>query len=335
MAELDYMLSSVSKSNKGPVSKQIVDLIIKNVEMKILSPGDKLPTERELAERLGVSRGTVKAANKKLEQQNVIRTRQGSGSYVIRDEELSQKLRKERASLLLNRTIMGLAELGISTAEMSRLFEACLAQTSKSAVSVALVFDSAEALLDLKVQLSYLPNVAVSIFILETITENSDPEELLRGFDLIITPSRHYQRILELLPKLKAKVIEAAIAPSNETLIKLTAFPRDSRFGIICRTNVFLAAVKELLLSYGFLAGNILSFFEMDYTTDTYFPGGIDVLVTFSDAHIFTNPAFNFRNKKFWEKGGKFLVFKQQFERGTLIYIENFVRRISSQVQMD
>lgn len=328
MAELDYTISPISRDSGEPITRQIVDLVVKNIEMQILSPGDKLPTERELATRFGIARGTVKAAYKKLEQQNIIRTRQGSGSFVIRDEELSQKLRKEKAALLLTRTIAELRELGLSTGEMSHLFDACLAQEPRSTVSIALVFDSSEVLLDLSRQLSYLPNVSISIFILESITENHDPGELLRGFDIIVTPTRHYEEISQLLPTLSGKIIEAAVAPSSETLVSLTALPRGSRIGIICRTNVFLAAVKALLLSYGFQEESILSFFEMDYTTQTYFPGGIDALVSFPDAHIFTNPEFAFRNEEFWAKGGKIIAFKHQLERGTLIFIEDRVRRV-------
>ena len=331
MAELDYTLIPVSKDGEGPFTRQIADLVVRNIEMQILSPGDKLPTERELADRFGVARGTVKAAYKKLEQQNVIRTRQGSGSFVIRDEELSQKLRREKAALLLTRTIATLGEMGLSPGEMSRLFEACLAQDPKSTVSVALVFDSAEVLLDLSRQLSYLPNVAISIFILESITESRDPEKLLQSFDIIVAPTQYYREIAELVPALSAKLIEAAVAPTSETLISLTALPRTARIGIICRTNVFLATVKALLLSYGFINENILSFFEMDYTTKTYFPGGIHALISFSDAHIFTSPDFEFRNEEFWAKGGKIIAFKHQLERGTLIFIEDRVRRLGAQ----
>jgi GntR family transcriptional repressor for pyruvate dehydrogenase complex len=47
-----------------------------------LKPGDKLPTERSLAEQLGVSRSSVREALSALEVLGVINSRQGLGNYV-------------------------------------------------------------------------------------------------------------------------------------------------------------------------------------------------------------------------------------------------------------
>lgn len=201
----------------------------------------------------------------------------------------------------------------------------CLSRQSGQTLQVAILYDNPEMLLDFKKQLSWLPGVALSIFILESITENENPEGLLSSFDLIITPSKHLEAISGLLPNLSGRVMEAAISPCHETLIQITSLPRDSRIGIICRTNVFLAAVKDILLSFGFWEDRIQSFFEMDYTTKTYFPGGIDVLISFADAHIFTNPEFEFRNEEFLAKGGRIIAFHHQIEKGTLIIIQNRV----------
>ena len=329
MREIDFTLSEVSKNRPNPITRQIAELIMKNIETGILMPGDRLPTERSLAQELMVSRGTVKSAYRYLEQHNVIRTRQGSGSFVIRDEELSQKLRRERAVALLTNTIAALGELGFSITEMSHLFDACIDQISDAVVNVAIICNSAELLLDISRQLSFKPGVAASIFILESITESKKPEELLRGFDIIVTPSLCYRLVSGLLPALRSKLIEAAVSPAAETLIQLTALSRDSRIGIICRTNAFLSTVKSLLLSFGYLEDNILSFFEMDYTTRTYFPGGINALISFSDAHIFTNPDFAFRNDEFLAKGGRIIAFKHQLEQGTLLMLEDRTRCIN------
>ncbi len=287
---MDYTLVTVEKAPGVSVTNRIVELILKNIEEKNLGPGDRLPTERELAARIGVARGTVKSAYKRLEQMNLVRIRQGSGIFVVGDEDLSLKLQRKKAVALLDETIRSLRGLGLEHQEIRRLMDLCLSRQSGQTLQVAILYDNPEMLLDFKKQLSWLPGVALSIFILESITENENPEGLLSSFDLIITPSKHLEAISGLLPNLSGRVMEAAISPCRETLIQITSLPRDSRIGIICRTNVFLAAVKDILLSFGFWEDRIQSFFEMDYTTKTYFPAGIDVLISFADAHIFTNP---------------------------------------------
>jgi GntR family transcriptional repressor for pyruvate dehydrogenase complex len=59
------------------VAKQIERLILKK-----LSPGDKLPGERELAELLGVSRSSIRDAIRRLELMGLVQPRQGAGTVV-------------------------------------------------------------------------------------------------------------------------------------------------------------------------------------------------------------------------------------------------------------
>lgn len=60
------------------VVRQIEELILKGV----LHPGDRLPAERELAERMGVSRPSLRAALAELQDNGLVETRAGSGVYV-------------------------------------------------------------------------------------------------------------------------------------------------------------------------------------------------------------------------------------------------------------
>lgn len=62
-----------------------------------LRPGDRLPTERELADRFAISRGTLREAFRVLEQEGLIETRHGSGRYV---REVSDDLMNGRISPL-------------------------------------------------------------------------------------------------------------------------------------------------------------------------------------------------------------------------------------------
>ena len=47
-----------------------------------LKPGDRLPKEQELADRLGLSRGSLREAVRALTVVRVLDTRQGDGTYV-------------------------------------------------------------------------------------------------------------------------------------------------------------------------------------------------------------------------------------------------------------
>ncbi len=60
------------------VIRQIETLILRG----ILRPGERLPSERDLAERLGVSRPSLRDALAELENRDLLATRPGSGVYV-------------------------------------------------------------------------------------------------------------------------------------------------------------------------------------------------------------------------------------------------------------
>ncbi len=68
-----------SKRLYHQVAEQIAGLI----EGGMFNPGDRLPSERELAQQLGVSRPTVREAMIALELMNLIEVRTGAGIFVI------------------------------------------------------------------------------------------------------------------------------------------------------------------------------------------------------------------------------------------------------------
>ncbi len=70
-----------------------MDAVAEQLRSEILSgawpPGQRLPSEREMAERLGVNRGSVREALRKLEQLGLVSTRRGEGTTVRHLHEAS------------------------------------------------------------------------------------------------------------------------------------------------------------------------------------------------------------------------------------------------------
>jgi len=66
--------------------KSVRDAVAEQLQSEILDgtlkPGDRLAPERELAERLGVNRSSIREGLKKLEQLRLVRIQQGSGIHV-------------------------------------------------------------------------------------------------------------------------------------------------------------------------------------------------------------------------------------------------------------
>jgi DNA-binding FadR family transcriptional regulator len=80
----------VEQTNLGPLRapqlyERIADRIAGEIRMGLLKPGERLPSERELAQRLEVGRSSVREAIAALQVHGVIETRPGSGSFVAAD----------------------------------------------------------------------------------------------------------------------------------------------------------------------------------------------------------------------------------------------------------
>lgn len=76
-----------------PLYRQIKDLIVQSLDGGAWKPGQAIPSELELAERFGVSQGTVRKAVDELAAENMLVRRQGKGTFVATHGEPRQHFR--------------------------------------------------------------------------------------------------------------------------------------------------------------------------------------------------------------------------------------------------
>jgi GntR family transcriptional regulator len=79
---MDNLFIVVSHLNPDPMYKQITDQVKDAIASGKLQPEAKLPSIREMARELKISEITIKRAYSDLENEGLIFTRSGLGSYV-------------------------------------------------------------------------------------------------------------------------------------------------------------------------------------------------------------------------------------------------------------
>jgi GntR family transcriptional repressor for pyruvate dehydrogenase complex len=90
---------------KGRVSESIAHRIKRGISSGRLSPGEKLPAEREMADRLGTSRVSVREAYRSLEEAGLISIKRGAeGGAFIADFDHAPVSRRLAFMLRLGRT---------------------------------------------------------------------------------------------------------------------------------------------------------------------------------------------------------------------------------------
>ena len=124
---------------RNALSEDIVSKLLALLKEKKLQPGDRLPPERELAERLQVSRPSLREALRALSIMHVVEIRQGSGTYISSLEpkrlvehldfvfalSVATYLSLFEARKVVEVGICGLAAQRITDEEIARL-ESCL-----------------------------------------------------------------------------------------------------------------------------------------------------------------------------------------------------------------
>ncbi|MER7005238.1 GntR family transcriptional regulator [Dactylosporangium sp. NPDC000555] len=86
-------LDGLDPDDPRPASQQIANVLRAAILTRRFQPGERLPSQNELAERYGVARETVKVALRVLREERLIVSRQGSGAFVRAQTERPVGLR--------------------------------------------------------------------------------------------------------------------------------------------------------------------------------------------------------------------------------------------------
>jgi len=79
---LGIVMTVTARRTTEGSSEQVVAFVKRLIERGRLRPGDRLPAERALAQRIGVSRPTLRAGLHSLAALGVVHSRHGSGTYI-------------------------------------------------------------------------------------------------------------------------------------------------------------------------------------------------------------------------------------------------------------
>jgi GntR family transcriptional regulator len=105
VSQLDYDKSKA-------IYKQIIEDFQKQLVRGTLSPGDKIPSQREYALKVSVNPNTVQRAYQELERIGLTETIRGQGTFVKADAEMISEIRKEMANDILDRFFGEMDSLG-------------------------------------------------------------------------------------------------------------------------------------------------------------------------------------------------------------------------------
>jgi GntR family transcriptional regulator len=94
------MITFQRDPNSGvPIYRQIKDQVRYGIAAGLLRPGEQLPTVRALAVELSVNPNTVIKAYSELEQEGIVASEQGSGTFVSQNAPVAPSAEEREAKL--------------------------------------------------------------------------------------------------------------------------------------------------------------------------------------------------------------------------------------------
>lgn len=100
-------------TNGVPIYIQIAKSIKEKIALGQMKPGDKVPSIREIASMYKVNPNTVQRSTQILEEENIIYSKRGIGSFVVEDEKLIQSLKNNLANEYREAFLANMAKIGV------------------------------------------------------------------------------------------------------------------------------------------------------------------------------------------------------------------------------
>ena len=312
-----------------PIYRQLVDMIRASVRKGTLVSGQQLPTVQELAQELGVARGTIKRAYDELEHQGMIEKVQGRGTFIAY-QPLHSGSRKEQAMAAIDALLDHLEDMGLSAGEINIFLNLKLRERTEQEdyIKVAVIECNPENLSQMTEQLSHIPQVELHSYLLESIQQY--PYKLGEDFDLIVITSTHLDYMESILPAQK-RIAQVALRLSTSCLSRIIKLRHGKRVGIVGYSRRFCQLLYHTCETYAEDAALADPFvFASESVVEEYLKDKDVVLVPKSYEKYFTAELSeclrHFR--------GDLIECYYEMDEGSILYLETKIKRLLEEKKM-
>lgn len=244
----------LSRKSGVPLYVQLKERIRQQVEGGSWSPGFKLPTERELATLLAVSRNTVSQAYRELEREGILLSLQGKGTFVAEADATSLSAsRIHRLEDILEQAITNALQEGFTCEEFSTKAAELAEHKQRLLNRVKIVFIECnrEQVDYFSKQLELGSGVSISALVLdELLAGSSEARGIVSDADIVVTTFFHELDVRKAVASDK-RVIAVALDPQLETVVRIARVPKGKRIGLVCISSNFAEKVKKSIAEAG------------------------------------------------------------------------------------
>lgn len=216
-----------------------------------LKVGFKMPTERELSEQLKISRNTVSTAYNELEQEGVLKSYQGKGTFVAEETKSWEENNiVEKIVKFVDLSLEEALESGLDSSEFleivnSRVKEKMRIMSKMRAVYVECNIEQSKMF---SKQLSSSTNMNVTSLTINDIKKMDDAtKKAVESSQVVVSTFNHINEVKECLQGYDKEVLGVAINADLGTIVKIARYPKDTKFIFICISEEFMFKIRGAL----------------------------------------------------------------------------------------
>ncbi|MCL2058552.1 MAG: GntR family transcriptional regulator [Oscillospiraceae bacterium] len=113
----------INPRNPKPLHEQIKESVLEQISLGLMSPGDRLPSVREMAQSMRIAPNTIQRAYRELETGGVINSYPGRGSFITIHSDGIRERRKGELAARFTQLIGEMRNMGVTEDEMQRLLK--------------------------------------------------------------------------------------------------------------------------------------------------------------------------------------------------------------------
>ncbi|HKL13514.1 MAG TPA: GntR family transcriptional regulator [Halanaerobiales bacterium] len=106
-----------------PIYEQVIEEIKKQIARGEIKPGDKLPSQRELAKDIQVNPNTIQRAYREMEILDLVETKRGRGTFIKDDDKVIKEINKQMAQSAVQKFIDEMVSIGFEKQEIVELLK--------------------------------------------------------------------------------------------------------------------------------------------------------------------------------------------------------------------
>lgn len=318
----------MDKSSTVSIYQQLVDQIVHKVQTGELFAGKKIPTVREMADQIGVARGTVKHAYEELERIGIIKMTRGKGTFIV-EQAQQESSAKSRAIAAIERLLDEMESLSFSLQEIQMFFNLKLRERMEQDHNVCIIFIDCnpETLANIIHQISVLPNIEAHKLLLSDVLKK--PFVIDDFADLIVTTSTHMNQLSGVVSN-KEKLVQVVTAPSGPTVAKMAMLAGKS-VGIVCASETYSHIIRRSMQNLELSCQNVETFLFGSSPHLESFLRHKDVLIVPNDFLLFCSRAEGDLIRQAEQLGKPVIRYDYQIDGGSFLNVQEKIESVRNE----